>query len=803
MTGAVRRSTEIDRHRFPVDEWRLVETEYRTEDLGHTETLFVAANGYLGLRANPPEGRDAHSHGTFVNGFHETWPIRHAESAHAFARTGQTIVNVPDAKLMKLYVDDEPLRLGSADLEAYERSVDFRSGIVTRDLIWRTPAGKRIRVTSSVMASMTHRHLAVLTLDVTMLEGAAPIVVSSQLLNRQDGEDEYHVESAALGGGTDPRQARRFDRRVLLGQVQRRLEVTGGDGAVLGHRCAESGMTIASAYRHVIDSDGDDLETAVDIHPDHAKTDLATTLDAGGSFRVTKFVAYHTSTGVPCEELADRCARTLERAASAGRETLEAEQRMWFDDFWSRSDITIGGDPASQQGVRWNLFQLAQASATTNEAGIAAKGVSAAGYEGHYFWDTEVYVVPFLANTDPEAARRLLRFRHGLLDAARRRATELSQRGALYPWRTINGEEGSAYYAAGTAQYHINAAVAYALERYVEATSDVEFLHEEGAEILVETARLWEDLGFYAPADRSGTAGRFHIHRVTGPDEYTTVVNDNLYTNVMARFNLRFAARVVRELREIGGEAIDRLIRATGLEEGEETTWDRAADEMYLPFDEQLGIHPQDEAFLDLEPWDFEGTPSDRYPLLLHFHPLVIYRHQVLKQADVVLAMYLRGEHFDLDTKRRNFDYYDPITTGDSSLSACVQSIMAATVGHAELAHRYFAESLTLDLVDSHGNSADGVHVANAGGVWAAVVHGLAGVRTEGDRVHVTPTPFPGWTSLSFSIRHRGARLSIAITEEGTTVENLGGPPVTVVLDGREHPLAPQGSARGLGAPAR
>ncbi|MGA1521966.1 MAG: glycoside hydrolase family 65 protein, partial [Ilumatobacteraceae bacterium] len=450
MTGAVRRPTEIDRHRFPVDEWRLTEVEYRSDDLGHTETLFVAANGYLGLRANPPEGRDAHSHGTFVNGFHETWPIMHAESAHAFARTGQTIVNVPDAKLMKLYVDDEPLRLGSADLEHYERSVDFRTGVVTRELIWRTPAGKRVRVTSSTMASMVHRHLAVLSLEVSMLDGTAPIVVSSQLLNRQDGEDEYHVESAALGAGTDPRQARRFDRRVLLSRVQRRLEVPEGDGVVLGHRCAESGMTIASAYRHLIECEGDDLEANVEVRPDHAKTVMATTLAPGASLRVTKFVAYHTSSGVPCEELADRCARTLDRAASTGREALEAEQRGWFDDFWSRSDVRIGGDPSTQQAVRWNLFQLAQASAATNEAGIAAKGVSAAGYEGHYFWDTEVYVVPFLANTDPEAARRLLRFRYGLLDAARRRATELSQRGALYPWRTINGEEGSAYYAAGT-----------------------------------------------------------------------------------------------------------------------------------------------------------------------------------------------------------------------------------------------------------------------------------------------------------------------------------------------------------------
>ena len=345
--------------------------------------------------------------------------------------------------------------------------------------------------------------------------------------------------------------------------------------------------------------------------------------------------------------------------------------------------------------------------------------------------------------------------------------------------------------------------MAYALERYVETSGDTEFLRNEGAEILVETARLWEDLGFYAPEDRSTDRGRFHIHRVTGPDEYTTVVNDNLYTNVMARFNLRFAARTVREIRAEDAMAYERLARATGLADDEVDAWDRAADEMYLPFDAHLGIHPQDEAFLDLEPWDFAGTPAEQYPLLLNFHPLVIYRHQVLKQADVVLAMYLRGEHFDLDTKRRNFDYYDPITTGDSSLSACVQSIMAATVGRDDLAHRYLAESLTLDLVDSHGNTSDGVHVANAGGVWAAVVHGLAGVRTEGPTIHIEPRPLPGWSSVSFSLRHRGSRLRVHIDADATLVEHLEGNDADLVIDGAPHTVGPGRSARGAGAPSR
>ncbi|MEL6985133.1 MAG: glycoside hydrolase family 65 protein, partial [Actinomycetota bacterium] len=449
--------------------------------------------------------------------------------------------------------------------------------------------------------------------------------------------DEYHVPDAALGEGVDPRQARRFDRRVL----EPRLQVVdeGNDGAVLGYRCTNSGMTMASAYWHRIETSCEH-EVVTSVDADLAKTTITVDGVANAPIRITKYVTYHSSRGVPTEELADRCAWTLRRASAAGVESLREEQRSWLDDFWADCDIEIDGSTADQQAIRWNLFQLAQASACVNEQGIAAKGVTAQGYDGHYFWDTEIYVIPFLAYTNPAAARKLLRFRWHMLGAARQRASELSQVGALYPWRTINGEEASAYYAAGTAQYHINAAVAQAIERYVTATGDFDFLAGEGAEILVETARLYEDLGFWA----NNGEKTFRIHRVTGPDEYTTVVNDNLYTNVMARFNMRYGARVARWMEGARPGRYETLCRRTGLTEDEVTRWEQAAEAMYLPYDEAQGIHPQDDAFLQLEPWDFAGTPSERYPLLLNFHPLVIYRHQVLKQADVVLAMFLRGD---------------------------------------------------------------------------------------------------------------------------------------------------------------
>jgi alpha,alpha-trehalose phosphorylase len=771
----------MPQHRFPVDPWRLVDREYDGTDIGLTETLFAIGNGYIGMRANATEGREAHSHGTYLNGFHETWQIKHAEDAFAFAKVGQTIVNVPDAKLMKLYVDDEPLLISTAELEEYERVLDFRAGSSWRDVIWRTPAGKRVHVRSERMVSFQHRHLAVMVLEVTMLDDDAPIVISSQLMNRQDGEDEYHVRAAALGEGMDPRKARRFDHRVLVPRLQRRDDQRGE--VTLGYQCANSGMTLACSYLHQLDTNCESTRETT-VTADLAKTVFSIDARRGEPIRVVKYVSYHSSTGVPSEELADRCHRTLARAQREGLQALRDAQRAWLDDWWERCDIEIRGDERAQQAVRWNLFQLAQASGRTQEQGIAAKGVTAGGYDGHYFWDTEVYVVPFLASTNPDIARKLLRFRWRMLDAARKRAAELSERGALYPWRTINGEEASAYYAAGTAQYHINAAIVYALERYLNATGDVDFLADEGAEILVETARLWAGLGFYSPDETTETGRTFHIHGVTGPDEYTTVVNDNLYTNVMARFNLRYAANTVHFLGEWNPEAYAALCRRTGLRDGEIDEWHRAADAMYLPYDERLGIHPQDGEFLKLEPWDFAGTPPDKYPLLLNFHPLVIYRHQVLKQADVVLAMYLRADHFEREQKRRNFDYYDPITTGDSSLSACVQSIVAAEVGHHDLAFDYFREALYLDLCDTHGNTDDGVHIASAGGVWACIVNGFAGHVDDGESLRFEPRLPAGWEACSFHLYRHGARLRVDLDPDGCTLTVVEGVGVPVRYDG-------------------
>jgi alpha,alpha-trehalose phosphorylase len=492
-----------------------------------------------------------------------------------------------------------------------------------------------------------------MTYEVTLLDHPAPVAISSLVVNRQETRPPDELPEHRP---SDPRLATVLPQRVLNARAK---DLT-AQRIMLGYQTTNSRMTLAVGVDHVIDT-GSPHETVGSVDDDTGELLITADAQVCVPIRITKYATYQSSRTIPVPELVDRCMRTLDRTVRDGFDELLVKQREQLDQFWDRADVRVESDfnPVRlQQAIRWNLYQVAQASWRAEGAGIPAKGLTGQGYEGHYFWDSEIYLLPFLSYTQPRIARNVLRFRHSMLGRARERAREMSQKGALFPWRTINGEEASANFQAGTAQYHINADIAYAIMRYSDVRGGLGLLSEVGAEILVETARLWEDLGFY------GTDGRFHFHGVTGPDEYTTVVNDNAYTNLMARLNLSSAAATVRRLREERPAAYTALVHDVALDADEVESWERAAAAMYVPYDDKRGIHPQDTTFLEREVWDLAGTPREKFPLLLHYHPLVIYRHQVIKQADIVLAMFLLGNEFSEEQKRRNFDYYDALTTG-------------------------------------------------------------------------------------------------------------------------------------------
>ncbi len=731
-----------DRIRFPADPWRLVETSHAPDKAGALETIFALGNGHLGIRGAHWSPADVALPGTFINGFHETWDIKHAENAFGFARTGQRILHVPDANNYTVVIDGEELSLEGSTVLDYRRTVDFATGIYTTAVTWACRSGAVVQTVGRRAVGFAVRGNLALSLELTS-DRMVSVDITSALVNRQDQPVE---ETAAA----DPRRSGRHAGRVLLP-----LQMDGTDGSLrMSWQTAESRQRVGVAVDHALSGGVQAVETMAGQDVSTVRFVLA--VPAGETVALEKSVSYAVA-----DEGEDL--DVVSAAAAALRPVAEvfADSASHYGRYWATSDIVVGGGEELQQAVRWNLFQLAQATARADVAGIPAKGVTGSGYEGHYFWDQEIYLLPYLSYTNPEAARNVLLFRHKLLPLARVRATELSIDGALFPWRTIGGLEASAYYAAGTAQFHIGAAIAFAANRYVWASGDHTFRDNQARDLLVETARMWVSLGFF------GADGAFHIHGVTGPDEYTAVVNDNLYTNVMARFNLRAAAACRRD--DVSDE--------------ERTVWQEAADRMHLPFDRTHNVYAQDNDFMTLEPWDW-NTPRDKYPLLLHFHPLVIYRHQVLKQADTVLAMFLQWQEFTADEKRRAFEFYDPITTGDSTLSACVQGIMAAEVGYPMEALEHFTEAVFIDLDDSHNNTVDGVHIASAGGIWSSLVSGFAGMRDQGLMLYFDPRLPAGWDGLDFQLKMRGGLLGVSLTHEAITFSYDG--PATVSVKVRD-----------------
>ena len=714
--------------------------------IGLHETILALSNGHLGLRGSFEQGEPRHQPGVLVNGFHETWAISYAEAAYGYATTGQTLLFAPDASGVSIHVDGRPLELASADLT---RRLDLRTGIVTTAAVWQDLDAEWSR-----LVSLTRRDLLAIRLRLEGNDAPAASVVSGWR-NRQD--TDYLTPSES---DSDPRRGRSFGRRVLDAGP---MKIEGSSLAMV-FRTARSGMDLALALDHL----------GVGVASDTVSSDEVEFTLEGPT--IQKRAAYLLS---PDEALAEEELRSAPDFSG-----LAGEQEATLAEFWSHASVEIATDPSLQQAINWNLFQLHQASAQLFGKGIPAKGLTGPAYEGHYFWDMDVFVLPFLAHHSPRAAAEIIRFRHSLLPAARLRARQLDHEGALYPWRTINGEEASAYYEAGTAQYHIDAAVVYGIYSYLMATGDEDILWDCGVEIAVETARFWEDLGFFEKMDHS--ADSFHIHMCTGPDEYSALVDDNAYTNYMARFNLSLAADWAGRMAREHPDRYQTLVERIGLEESELVAWDKAAAAMELPIDPILGITPQDARFLEREPWDWD-TPADKYPLLMNFHPLVIYRHQVLKQADVVMAMFLLPEFFSDELTRANFDYYDPITTGDSSLSYPVQAAVAARIGRSDLALDYFRNAAFLDLANLAGNTSDGVHMATAGGVWQALVSGFGGFTWRAGQPHLSPNLPVEWESLDFSVSIKGSRLRVEVKKDRVTVRLENGKPVNLTVWGTSH----------------
>ncbi|MDT3398333.1 glycosyl hydrolase family 65 protein [Streptomyces sp. B1866] len=740
----------ISHSAYATEPWSLRETDLHLDVLPQSESVFALSNGHVGWRGNLDEGEPHGLPGSYLNGVFELRPLPYAEAGYGYPESGQTVINVTNGKIIRLLVDDEPFDLRYGRLRAHERELDLRGGLLRRTCEWTSPAGTTVRVTSTRLVSLTQRSVAAVDYAVEAVDAEVRVVVQSELVAN---------EQLPTAGG-DPRVA-----AVLESPLVPEEDFSDGMRLRLVHRTARSGLRVGAAADHVVDGPGS-TRAASESGENVARLTVTSVLRPGESLRLQKLVAYGWSGARSLPAVRDQVEAALAGAKSTGWQGLVDQQRGCLDDFWARADVEVEGDAEIQQAVRIALFHVFQAGARAEERAIPAKGLTGSGYDGHSFWDTETFVLPLLTYTSPGAVAQALRWRQTTLPAARERAEQLGLAGAAFPWRTIDGSECSAYWPAGTAAFHVNADVADAAVRYLEATADDEFERETAVELLVETARLWRSLGHH------DHHGRFHIDGVTGPDEYSALADDNAYTNLMAQANLRAAADIAERRPEQAA--------ALGVDDEEAAAWRDAAEAMTIHYDHARQVHPQAAGFTGHKVWDFAGTRPDQYPLLLHFPYFDLYRKQVVKQADLVLAMFLRGDAFDDEQKARNFAYYEQLTVRDSSLSACCQAVMAAEVGHLRLAYDYLGEAALMDLMDLENNTRDGVHIASLAGTWIALVAGFGGMRQRAGALDFAPRLPEQLARLAFSVTVRDRCLRVEITPSAATYRLAGGAPLEI-----------------------
>lgn len=725
--------------KFEPEEWAVTERFFSPDTNCVNETIFSVANGYLGVRGMFEEGFYGDPQFTdpavMINGIYEYYDYHHLWKRPGFPERSHNIVRQVNPVELFLCVDGDPVDL-KGNIENYSRRLNMRDGTVTRTFDFITGENKRVSLCFIRFASQTDKHLLGIRVSVTASEDCS-VTVTSRL-------------SDILSPYVDPRQPVQSLQKGTFekGRLRRKgktLQVT--------YRTKRSGFVISSAFTERLPG----AEMREKDSDDALCNEYTLALTKGKSVVYERIAGFATMRDF--DDFEDVLAQ---KTSSTDYHTLYAATAEYWRKFWSVADIRIEGDTLVQQGIRFSIFHVNQSAGKDGITNISANGLTGVVYSGHTFWDTEVFIMPMFWYTFPETAKQLLIYRYNILDKARERAAQMDEVGALYAWNSINGEECGTVFEASTAEYHINNAVFYAIYRYVEATGDVDFLVDYGAEMLFETARCLAHRGNFIEAK----GGKFCINVVCGPDEYTPIVDNNCYTNYLTRKHLYYSLETAEFLKKKFPEKFAELSGKCRLTEEELSLWKRAADNMYLPYNSEYGMYMQDDQFMYRDPVDLDALDPNRMPLLFHYHPLNLWRMQVCKQADLVLLMFLFGNEFTQEMKKKIFDYMEPRTLHESSLSAGIHAIVACDIGYGDEAYGFLKQSSRMDLDDYNRNACNGVHAACMGSAWMMIVNGYAGLRVYDNTLHFKPIIADGWKSYSFRLRFRGAIVGVYITPE-------------------------------------
>lgn len=766
---------------FRGDPWTIVEEGFDPAYQRVSESVFSVANEFMGVRGYFEEGYSGdHLLGSYFNHLYELMDIHHDQVFKGFVTEGAAMGNAVDWLYTRLWVDGEQLDLAKSAYSDFTRSLDMRKGVLTRDFVWQTNTGKHMRVTFVRFTDMQSTRLGCQRIVIEPLDFSGTVEVRVGL------DFGTHYEIAAGWDQTTVAARSDGDPNVNLWQCRQKGPVDGG--WAIQAETLRSGHQLFSSFFLRTD---EPIETSLVEDVKFIGVDFKLDVKQGRQTRVDRIVANDWARTFDVESLWSRGLELARHNASATFDSLMAEHVASWRRIWDVLDIDIEGDPAVLQGLRFSSFQTYQAyHGEDPDLNAQCKGMTGEVYFGWVFWDSEIYTHRLMMFVDPPAARNLLLYRYHRLEQAMNRARQLDCEGARFPFATVTGTEDSGTWQHVDLEIHSDLAVAYAIWHHDVILRDKDFLYCEGIEMLLQICRYLASAGGWSPSK-----GDFGFYGVMGPDEFHMMVNHNCYTNVLGKKAFEYTLAVLDEMRAEAPELYRAAVAKTKLAPDEPERWAEMARKMRIPRDEHTGILEQHAGYFDLPHVDLDHISADQIPIYKNWAYVKIFRFNMVKQPDVLNLMYFFSQEYTLEEKRANYEFYEARTIHESSLSPSLHAILAVELGKLEDAYTFFTYGARMDLDNYNRNTDQGLHVTSAAGVWASMVFGYGGMRTDAEVLILQPTLPRQWRSYRFRVRYRGALLEVRVDADEVHVHALDGGPVTVRVYGRDYEIDTQGIA--------
>ncbi|MCH1640265.1 glycoside hydrolase family 65 protein [Paenibacillus timonensis] len=752
-----------------VDPWSILEESFDPVNHEISESIFSIGNGYMGQRANFEEQYSGPSlQGSYMAGVYYPDKTRVGWWKNGYPEYFAKVLNSTNWIGINVFVDGVALDLAECQVKDFVRELNMKEGYLSRRFTAVMKDGKELSVEAVRFVSIVRHEIGAIRYAVTPLNFSGELRFAPYLDGDVKNKDSNYEEKFWL-------------------EVEK---AAAADNSYLTVKTKKLDFHVTSVMAFDVEQGGKRLELTPAFHEQEKFVSAEVAVNASANETVTlfKYVANVTSRDHGLGDLVKAGTEALHSAKQAGFDALRREQAEAWAKKWEMSDIIIDGDVSAQQAIRFNIFQLNQTySGEDDRLNIGPKGFTGEKYGGSTYWDTEAYCLPFyLSTAESDIARNLLIYRYKHLEKAKENARKLGfTKGALYPMVTMNGEECHNEWEITFEEIHRNGAIAYAIFNYVNYTGDKSYLGEYGLEVLVEISRFWEQRVNFSQAKR-----KYVMLGVTGPNEYENNVNNNWYTNRIAVWTMEYTLEVLGEVKAQDSAHYAALVEKLGLQETETKQWQHIIDNMYYPYDEERGVFLQQDGFLDKELIAVKDLDPKHLPINQNWSWDRILRSCFIKQADVLQGLFFLGDRYDLDTKKRNFDFYEPMTVHESSLSPCVHAILACELGYQEKAYEMYLRTARLDLDNYNNDTEDGCHTTSMAGTWMAIVQGFGGLRVREGELVLRPFIPSHWTSFSFKVMFRGSLLQVNATENSIIVTNESDAPAAIRIYDQSYTVA-------------